>query len=344
MHLKQTPIHPLANLYDSEIGEGTKVAAFVEIGGSHIGCRCKIQGHTYIPPGVTIEDDVFIGPHVCFTNCRFPSAAPGFQLEPTRVKSGAVIGAGCQIGPGITIGKDSMIEMGSLVRTDVPDHHLYSGTPRDFTLRRWYQSQEDVGLPMTFDEWRDRYNELSYTEQLTFYDAVYEKFPTQQVCRKEETARFFASIPEGASVLEIGGGIGDVAREILDSFPIKYWYNLEISQRAIDDGLNRPQYQAQVPEDFVWNLDDLPICEVLVASHVFEHIRADQIEQLLQRLTSIRHAYVEAPIPESSEAVDWTGRWSTHILEIGWAQLETLFHRLGFQVAHRAPNVRWFKR
>ena len=112
------------------IGKGTKLAAFVEIGdGVVIGENCKIEAFTFICPGVTIRDNVFIGPHVCFTNDKYPSADGLFVMEKTLVKKGASIGAGSVILPGVTIGKDSCIGAGSVVTKDVPDGETWVGNP-----------------------------------------------------------------------------------------------------------------------------------------------------------------------------------------------------------------------
>ena len=120
----------LQNIWGNpDIGEGTKIAAFVEIGRDVvIGKNCKIQAFVFIPPGVTIEDDVFIGPHVCFTNDRYPTTK-GFISAKTTVKQGASIGASAVILPGITIGERARIGAGSVVTKDVPNDVLVYGNP-----------------------------------------------------------------------------------------------------------------------------------------------------------------------------------------------------------------------
>lgn len=118
--MTQPLIHPTANIYDSTIGEGTKVAAFAEIGGAWVGKRCKIQAHAFLCPGVDIDDEVFIGPGVVFTNDPRPRAVGDWQVVKTYVHRGASIGAGTIILPGVTIGEGAMIGAGSLVTRDVP--------------------------------------------------------------------------------------------------------------------------------------------------------------------------------------------------------------------------------
>lgn len=124
-----TVIHPTANIYRSTIGEDSKVAAFVEIGGATIGARCKIQAFAFIPPGVTIGDEVFIGPHACFTNDRHPRAIGDWTSQPTIVEDGASLGAQTTILPGVTIGKGAVIGAGVVVTRDVPAGQSISASP-----------------------------------------------------------------------------------------------------------------------------------------------------------------------------------------------------------------------
>ncbi len=131
--------HPdLVNLYGCEIGSQTKVGPFVEIQkNSKIGERCKVSSHTFICEGVTIEDECFIGHHVCFINDRFPAATTDGQLQteanwqviPTRVCRGASIGSGAVIMCGVTIGKGALIGAGAVVTRDVAEGQVVAGVP-----------------------------------------------------------------------------------------------------------------------------------------------------------------------------------------------------------------------
>jgi len=114
-------------IYDATIGRNTKVGSHCTIGGASIGANCKIEDHAFIPPGVTLEDNVFIGPHVCFTNDKYPDASPRtWTQRETVVKQGASIGANATILSGITIGERSMIGAGSVVTNNVaPDMVVY---------------------------------------------------------------------------------------------------------------------------------------------------------------------------------------------------------------------------
>ena len=131
--------HPdLVNLYGCEIGDGTKIGAFVEIQkNASIGRLCKISSHTFVCEGVSIEDDVFVGHGVMFINDRYPraTAAGGLQTEadwkvvPTRVRTGASIGSGAVIMCGVTIGARAMVGAGAVVTHDVPDDAVVAGVP-----------------------------------------------------------------------------------------------------------------------------------------------------------------------------------------------------------------------
>jgi UDP-2-acetamido-3-amino-2,3-dideoxy-glucuronate N-acetyltransferase len=114
--------HPeLVNIYNSTIGEGTKVASFVEIGGTQIGKYCKIEAFSFLPPGTTIEDYVFVGPHVIVTNDRYPDVKrETWKLEPVTIKRGASIGAGSVLVAGVTVGENALVGAGSVVSRDVP--------------------------------------------------------------------------------------------------------------------------------------------------------------------------------------------------------------------------------
>lgn len=118
----------LVNLYDCEIGYGTKIGAFVEIGrGVKIGSGCKIQSCVFIPEGVTIGDNVFIGPNVTFCNVKYPMTNEKYQS--TIVEDCAVIGAGSVILPGIKIGSFAIIGAGSVVTKDVQPNTIVKGNP-----------------------------------------------------------------------------------------------------------------------------------------------------------------------------------------------------------------------
>lgn len=136
---KNVTLSSFINLYGCEIGDNTKIGAFVEIQkGAIIGSNCKISSHSFICEGVTIESDVFIGHNVTFINDRYPRAVnPDGSMKtdenwiciPTLIKKGASIGSSVTLFCGVTIGANSMIGAGTFVMEDVPDNVIYAGNP-----------------------------------------------------------------------------------------------------------------------------------------------------------------------------------------------------------------------
>ncbi len=131
--------HPdLVNLYGCEVGDETKIGAFVEIQkNASIGRRCKISSHTFVCEGVTIEDEVFVGHGVMFINDKHPRATVAgrlqteadWQVVPTLVQRGASIGSGAVIMCGVTIGAEALIGAGAVVTRDVPAGAVVAGVP-----------------------------------------------------------------------------------------------------------------------------------------------------------------------------------------------------------------------
>lgn len=127
------------NLYGCEIGDNTKIGAFVEIQkNAKVGKNCKISSHTFICEGVEIEDGVFIGHGVTFINDIYPRAtAEGgrlqtesdWKVEPTFVRKGASIGSGATILAKVTIGENAIVGAGSVVTRDVPPGTIVAGNP-----------------------------------------------------------------------------------------------------------------------------------------------------------------------------------------------------------------------
>jgi UDP-2-acetamido-3-amino-2,3-dideoxy-glucuronate N-acetyltransferase len=129
----------LVNLYDCSIGARTRIGTFVEIQkNAVIGPDCKISSHSFVCEGVTLEEGVFVGHGVMFTNDIYPRAtAAGGKLQseadwtvvPTLVRRGASIGSNATILPGVTIGEGALVGAGAVVTHDVPDFAVVAGVP-----------------------------------------------------------------------------------------------------------------------------------------------------------------------------------------------------------------------
>lgn len=139
---RDVKIFGFVNLYGCTIGDETKIGAFVEIQkNATIGKRCKISSHSFVCEGVHIEDNVFVGHGVMFTNTLFPRATSAsgelqteddWELVSTFIKCGAFIGSGAVVVCGVTIGEDAAVGAGAVVTRDVPAGELWVGNPARF--------------------------------------------------------------------------------------------------------------------------------------------------------------------------------------------------------------------
>jgi UDP-2-acetamido-3-amino-2,3-dideoxy-glucuronate N-acetyltransferase len=136
---KDVRLSKFINLYGCEVGDSTKIGAFVEIQkNAKVGKKCKISSHTFVCEGVVIEDEVFVGHNVAFINDSYPraTAADGelqtehdWKVEQTVVKRRASIGSGSTILSKVTIGENALVGAGSVVTKDVPPNAVVAGNP-----------------------------------------------------------------------------------------------------------------------------------------------------------------------------------------------------------------------
>ena len=146
-------LYAFVNLYGCEVGDDVSIGTFVEIQkGARVGNRCKISSHTFICEGVVLEDEVFVGHGVTFTNDLFPRAtnaagqlqgAADWVCVPTTVKRGASIGSGSTLLCGITIGERAIVGAGSVVTRDVPAGAIVAGNPAK--LVRFLPHEQNIG-------------------------------------------------------------------------------------------------------------------------------------------------------------------------------------------------------
>ena len=141
-------VHPKAIVDTRHVGAGTRIWEFVHVlAGARIGRRCNINSHVFVEndvvigdgvtvkcgvylwDGIRLEDDVFVGPNVTFTNDRRPRSGQPVPHPPTTIRTGASLGAAAVIGPGVTVGRFALVGMGPVVTRDVPDHAVVYGNP-----------------------------------------------------------------------------------------------------------------------------------------------------------------------------------------------------------------------
>ena len=143
------------NLYGCEIGDETKVGPFVEIQkNARIGKRCKVSSHSFICEGVDIEDNVFIGHGVTFTNDTYPRSTNSdgtlqtgsdWEVRPTVVRKGASIGSGATLLCNLSVGENAIVGAGSVVTKDVPPNTIVAGNPAR-VLRSIKAQREDTNV------------------------------------------------------------------------------------------------------------------------------------------------------------------------------------------------------
>lgn len=175
--MDKSTIHPNAIVESQHIGQGTRIWAFVHIlEGAVIGNNCNICDHCYIEYKVkignevtikcgvyiwentTLDDHVFIGPNVVFTNNPRPRSKQYIEHLPTHIKEGASIGANSTILAGVTIGKYAMTGMGSVITKDVPDYALVYGNPAKW--KGWVDEKGEKLVKTTDNNWTNKAGEI----------------------------------------------------------------------------------------------------------------------------------------------------------------------------------------
>lgn len=199
-----------------------------------------------------------------------------------------------------------------------------------------------------WNRWRDDYDEMSYEDQLVFYNEVEANHPRQVHFTPKAYQAFFEHIDlKSVTVLEVGGWKGELADRMLEANPqIKRWLNYEISQQARDKTVcMSPKYKCVVPRNFVWTLR-LPQAKVFVASHTIEHMRWRELKSLFNNLpASVKYIGLQSPLKDNGGS-NWRNYDGSHILEVGWDSIIAYLDLLGFGLISdlSAPEFRAFEK
>jgi hypothetical protein len=191
--------------------------------------------------------------------------------------------------------------------------------------------------PQDFDRWRAEYDQMTYADQVAFYNQVAEDHPHQVHFDASAFERFlrWAIDARGCiGVIEVGGWKGELAQAMLARLPdVLVWINYEISQTAAEQSvIESNRYQVVVPDDFAWNITLAP-ADVMVASHTIEHIRERDLAALVDNLPPVvKFVGLQAPLADSAQNVSWAGYWGSHILEIGWYEVVQMLAERGFEL------------
>ena len=187
----------------------------------------------------------------------------------------------------------------------------------------------DVNDPLVFDKWRELYHELTSEEQSAFYNALEVRFPHQQSFTLSNFQRFFNG--ESGHVLEVGGWKGELANHFVGNGLM--WTNIELCQNAIDKTVPKHlNYMVVKPIEYNWfnMFKHGGIYSHFVSAHMIEHITDSQLQDMLNMIKGIKRVILEAPI--SNNENNWKGYFGTHILKMGWDQIDEIMKGYRYKV------------
>jgi len=199
-----------------------------------------------------------------------------------------------------------------------------------------------------FERWRNEYDDLSYPRHQDFYTQLVKDHPDQSQHNTEVVNYFLNAVDEPYFyILELGGWNGGLAQKILPTRPeIMKWDNYEITHYAREWNICKDtRYNVHIPNDFIWNIVLPNNYNIFLSSHTIEHIKRKDFINLIKNLPpSIKYIYLEAPISLSDFKRDWSGDYSTHILEIGWKQVTEILQEYGFERYITSKHVRTYRK
>lgn len=196
--------------------------------------------------------------------------------------------------------------------------------------------------PKFWDRWRELYDSFSHEENIEIGNALEAAYPYQVSFNAELFENFFSAVLPGARVLEIGGWKGELAKHLLEKNPgIEHWHNVDMCRAAVlktvPMGANSHRYTSEFPGSFDWfKTQRASAFDIAVSAHTIEHLSDAHLKDLIAFLAGIPLIVFEAPISKKSGA-SWAGYPGTHILSMGWDEIETLMRARGYQATQLSP-------
>ena len=185
-----------------------------------------------------------------------------------------------------------------------------------------------------FDKWREKYDQMTYEEQVAYHNDLEERFPEQNHFDYAKVSQAISSLPDSVAnirVLEFGTWKGDLAKKAMEDHDrIKVWYGIEICDAAISDTKSERVFYIK-PNRFDWFADNRTIdCDIIIATHFIEHLSDSHFEQLAAYCKGVGLVHFESPL--TNDGNDWNGYEGTHKLRMGWNNVIEIMKRNGFDL------------
>jgi len=177
-------------------------------------------------------------------------------------------------------------------------------------------------MELTFNEWRKKYDELTFNQQVAYHNVLEKLYPNQAHFDFEFAIKVFDYL-KPKKITEAGGWKGDLANEMFKRYEIDLWQNIELCENAIANTNCKHQNFVNIqPKKFDW-FDSKLYKGMFIATHFIEHLSNEHFDKLAKSLKNVEHVYFEAPI--ENEPQSWIDFEGTHKLEYGWNQIKELF-------------------
>jgi len=182
---------------------------------------------------------------------------------------------------------------------------------------------------MTFNEWRNKYDQMTLAEQIEYHNVIEAEYPEQAHYTYENVKQVLS---DGISVLEFGCWKADLAQRAISEYKIKNWKGIEICTAAIEKTIcTAKEFSYIIPKDFNWfATTKRPKCDVIIATHFIEHLSGEHFEQLAEYCKGVPLIYFEAPL--SNEGESWEGYTGTHKLTYGWNKVNEIMLSKGYHI------------